>query len=233
LGLDSDLDFNGQKVVASLKALEAAQAANQHIDFSKLDDITKLKTFIESVNLWEERSVPEEVAANSKLNWHKRTDGGYMLMLKSEEIDHFFRGNVKIPVYEQKTVYIKENILGKFEIISVGRTTASPKASACTTVKSKAETDTLQDAFRAVDRAVANAGQDHYLTRGGTDTRPASDRQRQAVAGYYKKQLSSIPFCVCAIRPTTPTCVACKKNNTLTSTQASNLISAHQAKKRG
>ena len=50
-------------------------------------------------------------------------------MLKSKEVDHFYSGTNKIPIYEQKTVYIKENLLGKFEIISIIRTTASSKCS--------------------------------------------------------------------------------------------------------
>jgi hypothetical protein len=96
---------------------------------------------------------------------------------------------------------------------------------------SKAEVGSLEDAFRAVDRKVAEAGQATYLTR-RINTSPATDKQRAAVAGYYKKQLGNIPFCVCAARPAAPVCPACKKNNTLTNTQASNLITQAQLKRR-
>ena len=172
LGIDSDLDLNGQLAVNSIKALEQAEAANPDIDFSKLDDITKLKAFIENVNLWHERATPKKIATASKLDWHKLTDSSYFLMLKSEEVDHFYRGSNKIPIYEQKTVYIKENLLGKFEIISIIRTTASPKAAASTAIKSRGEANTLQDAFRAADRAVCDAGQDRYPT---TTTKKSKD----------------------------------------------------------
>lgn len=234
LGLDgSKLDLNGQLAVKSVRELEAAQAANPHIDFSKLDDITKLKAYIESVSLWDKPSVPEEVAASSKLDWHKRADGSYMLMLRSEEVDHFFRKSIKIPVYKQKTVYITENILGKFEIISVARTTASDKGAAVTAVQSKAEANSLEDAFRAVDNAVSKAGQDAYLVRDKVSTGPHSEPQHKAVVGYYKKQLGSIPFCTCAqYSGGVAACPICKKPN-MTRTQASNLIAAAQAKKRG
>jgi len=171
-GIDSDLDLNGQLAVKSIKALEQAEAANPNIDFSKLDDITKLKAFIESVNLWNERATPKKIATASKLDWHKLTDSSYFLMLKSEEVDHFYRGSTKIPIYEQKTVYIKENLLGKFEIISIIRTTASPKVAASTAIKSRGEANTLQDAFRAADRAVCDAGQVCYPT---TTTKKSKD----------------------------------------------------------
>lgn len=164
LGIDSYLDLNGQLAVNSIKALEQAEAANPHIDFSKLDDITKLKAFIESVNLWHERATPKKIATASKLDWHKLTDSSYFLMLKSEEVDHFYRGSNKIPIYEQKTVYIKENLLGKFEIISIIRTTAGSKIAASTAIKSRGEANTLQEAFRAADRAVCDAAQVRHPT---------------------------------------------------------------------
>ena len=170
-GIDSDLDLNGQPAVKSIKALEQAEAANPHIDFSKLDDITKLKAFIESVNLWPKNAITKKIATASKLDWHKLTDSSYFRMLKSKEVDHFYRGSTRIPVYEQKTVYIKENLLGKFEIISIIRTTASPKA-ASTAIRSKVEANTLQDAFREADRAVGNAGQDRYRV---TTTKTSKD----------------------------------------------------------
>lgn len=58
LGLEYDVDLKGQLAVKSIEALEHAQAENPHIDFSKLDDITKLKTLVERVNLWGEGTSP-------------------------------------------------------------------------------------------------------------------------------------------------------------------------------
>ena len=232
LGMAINFDLNGQLAVQSVKKLEAAQAANPHIDFSKLDDITKLKTYIERVNLWEDREVPQEIQAASKLDWHKRPDGSYMLILRSEENGYFYRGSNRVVLYKQKTIYVKENILGKFEIISEERCPGNPKQPTQITILSKAETNSLEDAFRAVDNAVSKAGQDKYLTRGIQGSGPATDKQRMAVAGYYKKQLNSIPFCVCLARPAGTVCTLCKKNNTLSSAQASNLIRQAQANKR-
>jgi superfamily II DNA or RNA helicase len=232
LGLDVNVDFSGRKALESVKEIMAAQAANPHIDFSRLDDITKLKTYIESVNLWQDREVPKEILEGSKLDWHKRPDGSYMLMLRSKEIDHFFVGGNKIPVYEQKTIYVKENILGKFEIISTIKTTKSPKQASMSAVLSKAEACSLEDALRMVDAKVIETGQDKYLTRNKQSSGPASDKQRAAVAGYYKKQIANIPFCLCPLRPASLLCTVCKKNNTLTSQQASNLIVQAQIKRR-
>ena len=232
LGMDLNIDFHGRRALASVKEIESAQAANPNVDFSKLKDITSLKTYIQSVNLWADREVPEEVQNASKLDWHKRTDGSYMLIMRSEEVDSFWEKGRKRPVYVQKTIYVKENILGKFEITSTQRRTQSPTQAASTTILSKAETGTLEDALRAVDAKVIKAGQDQYLVRGRQSTGPASDRQRAAIAGYYKKQLDMIPFCLCVPQPIVKQCTVCSKSNTLTNAQASNLISQAQLKRR-
>jgi len=213
LGMDLDIDFHGRRAIASVKEIEAAQAAHPNIDFSKLKDITNLKTYIQSVNLWADREVPEEIQKASKFDWHKRADGSYMLIMRSEEVDSFWDKGRKRPVYVQKTIYIKENILGKFEITSTQRRTQSPMQAASTTILSKAETNTLEDALRAVDTKVVATGQDQYLVRGRQSSGPASDKQKIACAGYYKKQLDNIPFCLCVPQPTARLCTVCKKSN--------------------
>jgi ATP-dependent helicase IRC3 len=236
LGLDTDIDLKGQPAVKAINELEKAQAANPNIDFSKLKDITQLKTYIESVNIWDGGEVAEEIKTNSQFQWRKRVDGSFMLMLQSEasETEFFHRGGRVMPVYKQKTLYIKENALGKYEIVSMLRTTASDKCAASTVVQSTAQIDTLADAFRAADGAVVRAGKAEHLTRTTVvKTYPASNPQRKAVAGYYKRTLSVLPFCACPINPGTKTCVKCGKENSMTSTQASNLIQEAQAKRRG
>lgn len=166
LGIDTDLDLSGQLAVQSIKALEEAQERHPNADFSRLKDINQLRTYIESVNLWDDIPVPEEIAKNSKLNWHKKTDGSYFLILKTEEEGFYYtKGNFRMPFFSQKTIFIRENLLGHFEITSVARHTASPTRAASTTILSKSETATLADAFLGAEQAVATAGQDKYLTR--------------------------------------------------------------------
>jgi len=95
-GLGTKLDLNGTSVMSAVKALEEAQLAHPNADFSKLDDIKKLKSFVESINLFQVTFCPE-VTENSELQWHRLVDQSYRLLLPGKE-----------------SVAIKGNLLGSY-----------------------------------------------------------------------------------------------------------------------
>lgn len=132
LGMAAKLDLKGKSVISSVKELEKMQIEYPHIDFSQLDDITKLKTFIENVNLWEIR-FPEEVEQNSTLSWHSAVDGGFTLSLPNRE-----------------RVTVKQNILEKWDI------TGSINGQSY-----KGERETVEEAFRAADNLIMDKASNH------------------------------------------------------------------------
>jgi superfamily II DNA or RNA helicase len=80
MGLPGTLDLKGKSVVGSVELIEQAQIDNPSVDFSKLQSITELKQFIESINLFEVR-FPAEVEENSELTWYRAAGGGYRIAI--------------------------------------------------------------------------------------------------------------------------------------------------------
>jgi hypothetical protein len=83
-GLGPKMDLNGTSVMAAVKAVEAAQFANPDLDLTQLDDIRKLKSYVESVNLWSV-SFCSEITDVSELCWHKFMDNSYRLLMPGRE----------------------------------------------------------------------------------------------------------------------------------------------------
>lgn len=125
LGLPKNLDMKGRSLVGTAKAIEDMLAKYPHLDFSTLEDATKIEAFVENVNLFEVK-YPAEVESNSQLTWHPAYSGGYVLMLP-----------------EKDEIRIEQNLLDKWQI----RGNIKGK-------KYKGERDTMSDAFSAADDLV-------------------------------------------------------------------------------
>ena len=86
LGLNPNLDLHGQDVVKAAEALEAAQEKYPGVSFEGLTDITKIKAYVESVDLFA-NPYDEEVLAHTKLTWMRRADASYALAIpESKEL---------------------------------------------------------------------------------------------------------------------------------------------------
>jgi superfamily II DNA or RNA helicase len=201
LGLSADMDLKGRSAVCSAKAIEDAMAANPHIDFSKLTDITALKAYVENVNLFDVK-FPVEVVNNSNLSWYPTQDNGYALML---------------PAHER--VVIKQNLLDKYEITAVlaGQKYAGIR-------------DTLEQAFSAADGLVGEklASAMKLLTRAAAwHDDMASDPQKRLLRKLYKGK--DTPYCICAEASTEKLCPRCHGRTDLTKGHAGRLISGFLA----
>jgi ATP-dependent helicase IRC3 len=197
VGLNADVDLKGKSAVRSAKAVEDAMAAHPHIDFSKLTDITKLKAYVENVNLFDVK-FPVEVTNNSNLSWYPTQDAGYALML---------------PAHER--IVIKQNMLDKYEINAVlaGQKYAGVR-------------DTLDQAFAAADGLVNDKLPSvmKLLTRAAAwHDDPATDPQKRLLRKYYKGK--DTPYCICAVTSTDKLCTTCHGRTDLTKGHAGRLIS--------
>ena len=111
MGLPDGLDLKGGSAVGALKVLEAAQEDNPTVNFTDLQSIDGLKSFVEQVNLFELR-FPAEVESNSELKWCHAVAGGYRMRIPGPMI-----GNPAHRDYTQTgEVRIKQNFLGQWEI---------------------------------------------------------------------------------------------------------------------
>lgn len=97
-GLGSNIDLKGMSVMQAAQAIADVQAKHPTIDLSKLEDITRLKTYVEEANLWKV-TFCQEITEASELQWHKTIDGSFKLWLPNKE-----------------WVAIKANLLGEFTV---------------------------------------------------------------------------------------------------------------------
>lgn len=171
MGLSNILDINGADLLVAVELLEAAQAENLTIDFSKLDSLDKLKQVIEQVNLMEVR-FPPEVEANSDLVWFRAVDGGYKMLVPAEG-------------KKQGFVRVFENALGQWELL--GRINEEDF---------HGKRSSLEEAFKVCDEQVRNRVGKltlQYLLREATwHNKPVTKGQRNMIARLYPKRL--FPF---------------------------------------
>jgi hypothetical protein len=191
------MDLKGQSAVRSAKTIEMAMENNPHIDFSKLTDITKLKAFVENVNMFDVQ-FPVEVTNNSGLSWYPTQDAGYALMLPRHE-----------------RVVIKQNLLDKFDITAIlnGQKYAGVR-------------DTLDQAFTAADSLVENVLPDtmRLLTRSAQwHDDIATEPQKRLLRQFYKGK--DTPYCICAANSKEKLCPKCHARTDLTKGHAGRLIS--------
>jgi ATP-dependent helicase IRC3 len=97
-GLSPNLDLQGASIVAAIAALKKADREHPQVDFSQLEELSNLETYIQQANIWKVRFA-EEVTGFSELQWTRRGDGSYRLLLPKNE---YFR--------------ITEDMVGKFTV---------------------------------------------------------------------------------------------------------------------
>ena len=160
LGMPSGLNLKGKGLVESIKILEDTLKEYPHLDFSELADITKIKAFAESVNLFEVK-IPKEVEANSQFTWHPHFNGGYVLMFP-----------------DKSELHIKQNLLDKWECFGIMKGK-----------RYRGERATIEEAFSAADDLVRKVYPE-ALTLFKQDAKwrnePATDKQITRIKQIYK-----------------------------------------------
>jgi superfamily II DNA or RNA helicase len=100
-GLSPKLDLEGSSVVAAIKAINKAQAAHPNVDMGQLEQLSNLETHIQEANLWQVKFA-EDIKGFSELQWTKRGDNSYRLLLPNNEY-----------------VRVSEDLVGKFVVEGV------------------------------------------------------------------------------------------------------------------
>lgn len=171
MGLANALDLNGGDLLEAVEALEAAQADNPTVDFSKLESLAGLKQLIEQVNMLEVR-FPPEVEASSDLTWFRAVDGGYRMNIPAEGEGQGF-------------VRVFENTLGQWEL--AGKINGE---------EFHGKRTTMEDAFKTCDEQVrkrVNKLTIQYLLREATwHGKPVTKGQIQMLARLFPKRLFPI-----------------------------------------
>lgn len=220
LGLNPEFDLGGQDAVKVAEEIEELQEKNPSIDFSNLVDISNVKAYIESVDLFAETS-DEDVKQNSKFAWIPGQDGSYILSIPEKE--EISKGQLWY-AFKHEKLHLNQNELEEWELSITTKDTG----------RKLGTFNTLAEAFTTADDVLVRCRPDRLKLMGQTEgwhSNPASDAAKKFLARLGKKRV--IGKCLCpGFRKPNTVCPVCQKITGLTAGEASRAIDKlkHQSK---
>jgi len=221
VGLSPDFDLHGGSVTEAIDEIEKLQEKFPDISFAELTDLSKVKTFVEALDLFAE-PYSEEVKEFSELTWMRAQDDSYVLAIPERRDVSASRQYWN---YLHEKLHITMNELEEYEL-------------SITTVNSERKLgvfNTLKEAFETADDVVLRCRPDRVKLmqrNAGWRSGTASDASKK----HLKKLVGKKPFiyCLCPVGPLCSgvagtLCGICKKVQ-LTSGQASIAITRMKVK---
>ena len=217
LGLPPTFDLHGGSVTAAAEEMENLREKYPTLNLSELTDLSKIKPFIESIDLFSE-PYTEEVKEFSKLTWMGCSDGSYVLQIpEKQELKGMFYA------HKHERLAIAENELGEF-VLSI---------SAVNVDKQLGIYNTLKEAFESADEVMQRCRPDRMklVTREAEwHTYPASDPAKKLLRSLSKNK----PILKCLCPGTSPAilCPTCKLPTGITAGEASVAINLMKARRK-
>jgi superfamily II DNA or RNA helicase len=151
VGLSPDVDLKGKSMVAAAEEMEELQSKYPSVDLSQLVDLSKVKAYVESLDLFAE-PFTAEVTEFSKLKWMATADGSYVLSIPEKKD---LQGQYARYLHEK--LIIDTNELSEY-VLTI-RTTQTDKVLGVY--------NTLQEAFASADDVIVRCRSDRMqlLTR--------------------------------------------------------------------
>lgn len=188
VGLNPDFELHGASVTDVLDEIEKVQEKYPDVDFTNLTDLSKVKAYVESLDLFAE-PYTQEVKEFSELRWLQTQDGAFVLTIpEKREV----RDSKEYWNFLHEKLYITPNDLDEFEL-------------SITTVNDDRKLgtfNTLKEAFETADEVVKRCRPDRVklIQRDAAwHSGTASDASKK----YLKKLVGKKPFiyCVCPVGP--------------------------------
>jgi superfamily II DNA or RNA helicase len=168
LGLNPLLDLHGGSVTEAAEKMEALTEKYPSVDLSHLTDLSKVKAYVMSLDLFAE-PYPQEVIELSKLTWMPAVDDSYTLAIpESKDI----QGQYSRYIHER--LCIMPNELGEF-VLSITTTQTNRQLGVY---------NTLPEAFASADEVVLRCRASRLpllLREAAWHSRPASDAAIKAL----------------------------------------------------
>ena len=222
LGLNPDMDLQGQSVTAAAEKMEELQEQYPTVDLSQLTDITKVDAYIESLDLFA-APYTEEVKAFSKLTWMGCSDGSYVLQIPESKA---LKDAKAFSQFKHERLQITPNDLDEFEL-SISSVSLQDKKLGIY--------NALKEAFESADEAMQRCRPDRMklVTRESDwHAKPASDPAKKLLRSLSKSK--PVLYCLCP-NPTHKVlpamCPVCRLATGITAGQASIAINLLQARK--
>lgn len=218
LGLDPAFDLHGGSVIAAAEEMEELQEKYPTLNLAEITDLSKIKAFIESIDLLSEPYSPE-VKELSKLSWMGCSDGSYLLQIPEKK-------ELKGMYYQHKheKLHITPNELGEFEL----------SISAVGVDKQLGIYNTLKEAFESADEVMSRCRPDSMklVTREAAwHAQPASEPAKKLLRSLSRNR----PLLKCLCPGTNPAilCPTCRLATGITAGEASvaiNLLKSRRKK---
>jgi hypothetical protein len=218
LGLPPTFDLHGGSVIAAAEEIEHLREKYPTLNLSELTDLSKIKPFIESIDLFSEPYSPE-VKELSKLAWMGCSDGSYLLQIpeKKELKGMFYQ-------HKHEKLHITPNELGEFEL----------SISAVSVDKKLGIYNTLKEAFESADEVISRCRPDRMklVTREAEwHTYPASEPAKKLLRSLSRNR--PLLKCLCPGQQSAKMCPTCRLATGITAGEASvaiNLLKARRKK---
>jgi superfamily II DNA or RNA helicase len=185
VGLNSDFDLHGESVTKAVEEVEKVQEKYPDINFSNLLDLSGVKAYVESLDLFAE-PYTQEVKELSELTWMQTQDGAYVLAIPEKrevkEAKQFW-------AFLHEKLYITPNELDEY-VLSITSTE---------TDKELGIFNTLEEAFKTADEVVRRCRPDRVklLQRNaGWHSGTASDASKKYLRKLVGKKFFSRCLCV-------------------------------------
>jgi superfamily II DNA or RNA helicase len=213
LGLNPDFDLHGESVTRAIDEVEALQEKYPDVNFDHLTDLSQVKVYVESLDLFAE-PYTQEVKEFSKLRWMQTQDGSFVLTVpeKREVTESKQYWN-----FMHEKMHITTNELDEYEL-------------SITTVNEDRKLgvfNSLQEVFATADEVIRRCRPDRLklLQRESSwHSGTASDASKKYLKRLLGKNKPFI-YCTCPVGPkcsgiANTTCQACNKQQ-LTAGQVS------------
>lgn len=216
LGLNPNMELHGRDVVEVTEEIEALQDKYPGISFAELTDISKVKAYVESIDIF---AVPftEEVKEFSTMKWMATKDGEYVLPIP-EKRD--LSDKKAFARYLHEKLQLRQNELEEW-VLYLSSTTGERELGIF---------NDLQEAFRTADDVIQRCRLDRVklmLRESPSGKYPATEAAKKYLRRLSKKR--PIFLCLCEQEgPKGQTCTTCSKPKGITAGEASYAISRLQ-----
>jgi ATP-dependent helicase IRC3 len=196
-GMNPAMNLHGGSVLAAEKELSDLQEKYPTVNLSNLTDLSKIKAYIESIDLFAE-PYTEEVQKFSKLGWISGADGSYILSIPERQA---IKGQYSQYLHEK--LHLEQNELDEWEL-SISTTKDTRKLGTF---------GTLKEAFETADDVVRRCRPERLklLTR---ESEWKNNPATEAVKKYLRTLSKNKPLlkCICVgIKPMGTPCAVCKQ----------------------
>lgn len=227
LGLNPEMDLQGEDVVKAAEKMEALQEQYPGVDFTNLTNLSKVQAYIESIDIFA-APFTEEVQEFSSLSWMATSDGEYVLPIpEKKDLAEEAKKNKKVFArYLHEKLHLKQNELDEWELSLTSTTVGERKLGTFNDLKEAFEVadDVIQrNRFDRVKLMLRESLHGHYV---------ASEPAKR----YLRKLSKTRPllWCICetpkgaAPLPKGQHCPKCKKQSGITAGMASIAINKLQ-----